>query len=364
MPHVAPVQAEFLLNPGQAVSPITGNTEHGSAAYDPATGEAFYAVYHNSAFRLFRTTEGYRQLVLEDDSVVEVGTILTDTFDRARNIGLTWIDGVLYALIIGSNITTGQMASRIYTMNTTTGAGTLVGSVGTPALLSDTTGGTISETEFPDTRTGGEIIDFGGGVWGVVASLFTIQDFGGVFRPEHKIILARSSDSGASWTIDANVKGSFIGVPSGPGIGHGAVGPLYHSSNSFGFRGGYAYAGVAANSANDFHWFSNGGVWTQMVTGTAATAAHKWPWSTSTLLYEERDDLIRYTASDPSAGSYTSTGVDLNDYGIVFSEGAAPHVCNIHTTGRPYLIATKLGKVMGLGTVRGGWVIGRVGPTW
>jgi hypothetical protein len=364
MPAFDTVTAEFLINPGQAVSPIVGNTEHGSAAYDPATGQAFYAVYHDSAFRLFRTVGGYRQLILVDDSVEEVGVIVAGPWAKARNIGLTWIDGTLYALIIGSNIDTGQMCSWIYTVNTTTGAGTVVAPMYTPAALSDTTDGNRSQTEAPDVRYGGEIIVFDNGAWGCTASYFAIKNFGGILMPEHKALLMTSSDEGLSWSAAINIKGGSIGVGEGPGTPYTAAGGLANGSNSYGELDGYYHAGFVVNAGDEFQWRSNDGVWTLVGEGNSATGSHKWPFSVGDTLYEERGELLRYTTVDPVLNAYTSTGVDLNDYGLSNDQNAAPHFCNIHTTSKPYLIATKLGKVVGIGSIRSGWVIGRVGPTW
>jgi hypothetical protein len=362
MPALIPDStAEFLINPGMAVSPIVGNTEHGSAAYDPLTGQAFYAVYHDNAFRLFRTVGGYRQLVLVDDSVEEVGVIVQGPFNKARNIGLTWIDGTLYALVIGPNLDTNEAGSWIYSVNPTTGAGTVVGTFYTPASLA-TADSTLSEA--PDVRYGGEIIVFPNGNWGATGSYFELRDFGGVMAPEHKAILVSTSNQGVSWSVAINIKGGTIGVGVGPGTPYTAAGGLANGSNSYGVLDGYYHAGFVVNAGEEFHWGSNDGVWVKRTMGGSATSGHKWPFSVGATLYEERDELLRYTTSDPVLNAYTSTGVDLNDYGLSNDQNAAPHFCNIHTTGKPYLIATKLGKVVSIGSIRSGWVIGRVGPTW
>ena len=370
MPHFAEATAEFLVNPGQAVSPITGNTEHGSAAFDPTTGEALYAVYDtvDGDFKLYRTTEGYRQLVLEDDSVEEIATIVPGPFGKARNIGLTWIDGTLYATVVGVDLITANDRAGMWIYRCTAANYSTWVLHGTVQQMAPSTAASRTESLHPDKRFGGDILVHPNGVWSVSHHFMVYADTGVVDPPqiENKGGISTSSDGGVTWTQQFNIAEAGTAVDGVyDGVFQYSLFQIHNGACSFGEFGGYAYAGWKTNSAREMHFRSNDGTWTQLADmGIGGGQAFKWPWSLPGRLYAERDEALSYTEVDPALITYTSTGIDLNDYGLEDNQVAAPHFCNIRIPTSPYLIATKFGEVVGIGYVRGGWVIGRVGPTW
>ena len=371
MPHFDEVTAEFLTNPQAAVSPITGNTEHGSAAYDPTTGQALYAVYDtvDGDFKLYRTTEGYRQLVLENDSVEEIATIVVGPFGPSRNIGLTWIDGTLYATVVGVDLDTTNDRAGMWIYRCTASDYSTWVLHGTVHEMQPSTAdvGQRSQTRFSAMRWGGDIHVHPNGVWSVSHHFMVRVDVGGVWMIDNKGGISTSSDDGETWTQQFNVAEAGTAVDGTfDGVFQYSLFQIFNGCNNFGEFGGYAYAGWKTNSAREMHFRSNDGTWTQLASmGVGGNAAYKWPFSIPGRIYVEREELISYTQSNPALGGYTSTGIDLNDYGLDTNDSAAPHFCNIHTAAEPYLIATKFGEIVGVGYVEpAGWVIGRVGPTW
>lgn len=372
MPALNEITAEFLTNPGMAVSPIVGNTEHGSACYDPATGKALYAVYDpDNGFKCYRTIGGYRTLVEIDDSVEYVSTIVASEFHKARNIGLTVIDDTVYALVVGTNITSQMGGMWVYRDTGGGGAGPWV-KHGTVRELpvSDTTDGNRTVTEKPDTRNGGEIFVTPSGLWIVSHHYLKLADFGGIVRFKDFYGISTSGDAGATWTPEFAL-----------GQGSGEFGPfldgslptytvfnMFGGTSSFGIASdGSIWAGWVTDASRQFQFHSDddGDTWNLYEFSTAGSAVYKFPFSVGDRYYSERGEVLSYTTVDPILESWTSAGVDLNDYGFLVNEDAPPHFCNIQTTAQPYMIATQLGQVIGIGEIgQVGWVIGRVGPTW
>ena len=359
MPHFDDVTAEFLTDPQPAVSPIVGNTEHGSAAYDPTTNQALYAVYDtvDGDFKLYRTTTGYRQLVEEDDSVEEIATIVTGPFGKARNIGLTWIDGTLYATVVGVDLDTSLDRAGMWIYRCTAADYSTWVLHGTVHEMqpSDASVGSRSETRFPELRFGGEIHVHPNGVWSVSHHFMVKVDVGGVWMIDNKGGISTSSNGGVSWTQQFNLAEAGTAVDGVvDGVFQYSLFQLFNGTNCFGVFDGHAYAGWYANTGAtgaEMHFYSDDGAWTKLGDmGVGASNAFKWPFSTLVRLYAERFDLLSYTESDPALVSYTSTGVDLNDYGLTYTENVASHFCNIRPAHVPYVIATKLGEVIGVGS--------------
>ena len=362
MPSFDDLTAEFLTNPATAVSPITGNTEHGSAAYDPTTGEALYAVYDtvDGDFKLYRTTEGYRQLVLEHDSVTEIATIVTGPFGKARNIGLTWIDGTLYATVVGVDLDTSLDRAGMWVYRCTASDYSTWVLHGTVYQMqpSDADAGSDTETRFSTMRWGGEIHVHSNGVWSVSHHFMVKVDVGGVWMIDNKGGISTSSNAGVTWTQQFNIAEAGTAVDGiVDGVYQYSLFQVFNGANCFGSFDGYAYAGWKTNSGREMHFRSNDGTWSRMAdSGITGSFAHKWPFSIGATLYEEREDLLRYTTVSPTLETYTSTGIDLNTYGLDTTQDVAPHFCNILTAETPYLIATKLGEVVSVGQAgAAGW---------
>ena len=363
MPALSTVTADFITNPGMAVSPIVGNSEHGSACYDPATGKALYAVYDpDNGFKCYRTIGTYKTLAEIDNSVEYLSTIVGSEFHKARNIGLTLIGGTVYALITGTNITSQMGGMWVYRDTGGGGAGPWVkhGTVRELAVA-DTTDGTRTSTEAIDVRNGGEIFVSPSGLWIVSHHYLKIENFGGILRFKDFFGISTSGDGGETWIPEFLLRqgfGEFGPVFDGATPQYN-VPQIFGGSSSFGLASdGSIWAGWVSEGSRQlqFHSDDDGDTWNLYEFSTTGSAVYKFPFSVGDRYYAERNQALSYTTVDPILESYTSLGIDLNDYGFNVTEDAPPHFCNIHTDRSPYLIATQLGKVIGIGRAgAAGW---------
>ena len=364
MPHITfPLiddeTVNFLLNPGPVVSPIVGNTEQGGAAYDPSTGQATYAVYHNGAMRCFRTTEGYQQLVLEDDSVTEVGVILNETLDRPHNVGLTVIDGTLYALVAGidySNTKAGTWVYRDTSGTSGEGPWVLHGSV-SQVSTTGTSGALMTGYNY-----GGEIMVLPSGRWICAPTTWTTP-FGTTVKGESGV--AYSDDDGETWLP------AFYFGQGGAGFSEGTRDgvPLYYAtqvyggSRSFGIRGSNVYVAFGLNDGNEMHMYSpitGGATWTRYSLGVGGNSTRFHPFSVGSRIWRSLAEVLAWTTGAPESAPTYSDPIDTVAEGLSGVAETVAAACVIGPESSPLIAMTKLGEVMGIGTP---WVNGlTVGP--
>lgn len=361
MPHISyPLLdnflVNFLLNPGTAVSPIIGNSEQGGAAYDPGTDQALYATYHNGAMRCFRTTEGYPQLVLNDGSVTEVGVILNATLERQRSVGLTVIAGTLYALVVGSDAANNRAGTWVYRDTSgTSGAGPWVlhGTV-SEALPSDTTGGAYPEMVQPTLNYGGEILVLESGRWICAPTFMSVVDVSGTMRLKGESGIAYSDDGGATWfpAFYFTQGGAGFTVTTRDSVPEYRAVAVFGGSRSFGVHDGTVYAGFRSNTGSEVHTYStNGQTWTRYEIGVGGNAVYVHPFSVGDTIYRElTGDLSETTGAPETNPAYTFL-FDMEAVGLPTDPDTVPAACVIGPEAAPLVAMTKLGKIVGIGTV-------------
>lgn len=367
MPHIdtgggAEADAlRFIQNPGASVAPIVGNTGQGGAAYDASTGEAVYGVYHDGAFRCFRTTAGANSLALVDDSVVEVGMIWNRTFTadpEARKCCLSVIDGTLYATLCG--VHTDIAGTWIYRDTSgTSGEG--------PWVLHSTVH-QISTTSVSDFSLygghchGSEIIKMASDRWVVCILYYGTggsrgrADFGCVY----------SDDGGVNWnpgtyTIQGGLSFSTSTINGVPGVRAVALGS---STSSFGYVNGKLYVACGTNSGGESHWYStNGATWTRYTVGTGGNFVYTFPFSVGNKGWRATSsETWGWTTGSPESSPTYNDDFSLGSYGMSTNRHPVrAAACNIGSTIQPLVVVTKLGRVLGLGQLSGGWTIDQIG---
>lgn len=364
MPHIGDFPAadaeRFLLNPSDAVSPITGNTEQGGAAYDPGTGEATYGVYHNSAMRCFRTTAGARTLATTNGSVTEVGVIVNRAFtlDQSRSCALTVIDGTLYASVCGA--TTGTTAGAWIYKDTsgTSGAGpwTLHATIAEVSTASIT-----NATLYADRRRASEILVMPSGRW--VTALCYYQTTSNFLRTDYAVYY--SDDDGVNWSPGHYTEQGGVGWSTGTKNGAPNVRAvlLGASSRSFGIVNGKVYSACATNTGQESHWYSSDGAsWTRYEIGVGGNHVHTHPFSVGSNGWRGTSaEVWGWTTGSPESSPSFSDDTDLTTHGLSSaSNSTRAAASNIGPASLPFIVAIENGKVVGFGATAGGWLIGSI----
>lgn len=351
----------FLVNPGQAVRPIVGNTEQGGAAYDPGTGQATYGVYHDGKFRCFRTITTAESLALIDNSVEEVGVIWDKEFTLdtgSRKCCLTVIGGSLYATVSGAATDVG--GTWIYKDTSgTSGEGpwtlySTVHSVDTTSVTNSSLYGGIMH--------GTEVFVMASGRW--IVGLLYYREGGGFGRTDWGMYY--SDDQGGSWSPGCYTFQGGIGFDATTHNGVPAVRAVSvgSSSSSLGYLNGAIYAACSTNTGGESHWYTlDGASWTRYQIGVGGNSVYTFPFSVGTHGWRAtRNESWAWTTGYPESSPTYNDAVNLGSYGLATASGPVrAAACNIGSNLLPLVAVSKLGKILGLGQFQGGWTVGYIG---